>query len=378
MKIRPLRPTDVALAVVAATTLASLLACIRPRTMNVPPNEDYSEQPTATADTPTPAADTIPPADPAGDVPDAPASRQDPLASACERDSAQACLDFALPRVASSSASISEKERASRALGKACALGRGDACYVYGLMIWLSEGGPYDRDELSYALTRAEELGYSKARVSYKDLVLARPDANATANPDLLYHYKQACDLGIRRACSYFSVLTNNQPVELPIPESPAVAGDATKNTPPAVDTKPPVDDTPPPPDTPPPSDTTTPSNPAVATTGNAPASSVTERGLLVTGGLSFPTAYQVVDTHRPQIAFCYEKRLMARGPFAGELIMTLEVAPDGSVSRLDTMSSTIDDAETLQCIQKLARLWRFPAAKEASRLSYRAELGPR
>ncbi len=377
MKIRSLRPTDVALAVVAATTLASLLACIRPRTMNVPPNEKFPEQPTATADSPTPA-DTTPPGEPGGDVPDAPARQQDPQAAACERDSAQACIDFALPRVASSSASISEKERASRALGKACALGRGDACYVYGLMIWLSEGGPYDRDELSYALTRSEELGYSKARVSYKDLVLARPDANATANPDLLYHYKQACDLGLRRACSYFSVLTNNQPVELPIPE-PTVAGDPTKNTPDAPVDTPPVDDTPPPPDSPPPSDTTAPpTNPTVASTGKAPSSDVTERGLLVTGGLSFPTAYQVVDTHRPQIAFCYEKRLMARGPFSGELIMTLDVAPDGSVSKLETMSSTIDDAETLECIQKLAKLWRFPTAKEASRLSYRAELGAR
>jgi hypothetical protein len=375
MKTRHLRPTDVALAVVAATTLASLLACIRPRTMNVPPNDEYPEQPTATADSPAP--DDAPPAAPTDETPDDATTRQDPLASACERDSAQACVDFALPRIASSSASISEKERASRALGKACSLGRGDACYVYGLMIWLSEGGPYDRDELSYALGRAEELGYSKARVSYKDLVLARPDANATANPDLLYHYKQACDLGIRRACSYFSVLTNNQPVELPIPE-PAVAGDPTKDTP--ADT-PPADDTPPPPDTPPPADGTpaTTTTPAATTpTGRAPTSTVTERGLLVTGGLSFPTAYQVVDTHRPQIAFCYEKRLMARGPFAGELIMTLEVAPDGSVSRLDTMSSTLDDAETLSCIRDLARLWRFPATKEASRLSYRAELGAR
>ncbi len=39
-------------------------------------------------------------------------------------------------------------------------------------------------------------------------------------------------------------------------------------------------------------------------------------------------------------------------------------------------MSSSVDDAETLICVKELARLWRFPAAAKASRLSYRAELG--
>lgn len=123
-----------------------------------------------------------------------------PLELRCEQQSdAGACAQFARQALASEDAS--DPARAAMALYRACELGLADGCYHYGLLVWMGVGMEYNAQEITRALDAARKL--NSPHVSQDTSELTRPtEPGQQPSAATIYHYKQACGIGVELACS--------------------------------------------------------------------------------------------------------------------------------------------------------------------------------
>jgi len=391
--------------IVGAALGISMLACVQ-QAPYVPPDNQTSENPdTFAEDSEDDAVD--------GARASLKTVERDVLETRCMDESrAQACLDFARVSVGRMESQPQLAARSVQALYQACELGRGDACYLYGLMTWLQLGAEHSPDEIRYAFERANELGYIKARVPADALMTpARGDFPAT--PESLYHFQQACGFGVMRACGIFSAQTEGRDVTLPDPERMDSSMLAPPPTPPseselfardalgASDPRAPEpeepevtitedsfreqssedvfrSDDPAPLPTPEPAPELAP-EPAPSTappaTGAPRASSL---DLRVDGTLDRSKATSVVESRQRQLQYCFSKGQRTDPSLRGLVIAEIRVKPDGTVQKADLGMSELASAEALGCMEKLIGLWRFPKtrSKGPSIVTFSMEFG--
>jgi len=67
----------------------------------------------------------------------------------------------------------------------------------------------------------------------------------------------------------------------------------------------------------------------------------------------------EVTLRHVPAIKYCYERSLRQNPSLAGKVVVRITVAPDGTVSDVSVVSSTLNDEKAEQCILSRIRQWK-------------------
>ncbi len=354
--------------------IGSLLACLN-NPIRQP--DAYTAQPNSSTGRTTNGATSRP-----GDPTRAPAANADPDQARCEQQNAQACVNLGKRSLAKSDRNVNMAVRALQAYFQACELGRGDACYAYGLMNWQGLGSDYNPEEISYGLGRADELGYERARVDFQQLL--DPNArDSDANPSTLYHLKQACELGMARACSLFKLQTDGRVVKLPTPRAPGLPLPASADKPatpttPAIAPKPAVVKSP---ATPTPSVTPTPparpaANPSAALAPQQRLRVLEDRGIQVDGPLSLSAVLSSLEPRRSQLVFCYERALSRQPGLKGSMTLRMKINAAGFVSNLSIQNNKLGSPDATRCISELVGLWQFAPRPGDSTLEYSISFG--
>jgi hypothetical protein len=81
----------------------------------------------------------------------------------------------------------------------------------------------------------------------------------------------------------------------------------------------------------------------------------------VVEGGLEKNLIRIVVDRHKSQIRYCYEKELVRTPGLFGKIQVEWVIAPDGSVRDATVKESTLQNVEVERCIAARIRTWIFP-----------------
>lgn len=82
----------------------------------------------------------------------------------------------------------------------------------------------------------------------------------------------------------------------------------------------------------------------------------------LVMGSLDKDLIRRVMQRHRAQFAFCYERALLRQPQLSGKVVLRFVIAGDGRTSRVEIdPGSTLKDAAVEECVVKAARLMKFP-----------------
>lgn len=311
--MRPIKPThrtDHWLTCASAVALvASLLACSTPNTntdfkLGFEENRRWEESDPKPPSRPAPgpvqpndpiAAEPPPPPAPLVDAPMTPTERK------CEGGDAKACHEFALASLKVSTAP-DDLARAAMAMYQACDLGTPEACYQYGLMIWMRQGVSFDRAELAFAIELATKLGDKRAKSA---TVLLEPGATKAA---LEPHYKAACQLPIGAACDALAQLDKPAP------------------------------------------------------TTRALEVSIRRAGLSVSGGLDKRGVEDVFDDHLAQLRACYVDNTSPASPDQGTLALTITASPQGAVDDVTSTGSTLSNQRVVDCVTQRIRAWNFGA----------------
>lgn len=82
----------------------------------------------------------------------------------------------------------------------------------------------------------------------------------------------------------------------------------------------------------------------------------------------------EVTLRHVPAIKYCYERSLRQNPSLAGKVVVRITVAPDGTVSDVSVVSSTLNDEKAEQCILSRIRQWKDfdPIAPSEGSVSFR------
>lgn len=296
----------------AVALVASLLACSTPNTnsdfkLGFEENRRWEEPDAQQPSRPAPgpaqpnnpiAAEPPPPPAPLVDAPMTPTERK------CEEGDAKACHEFALASLKVSTAP-DDLARAAMAMYQACDLGVPEACYQYGLMIWMRQGVSFDRAELAFALDLATKLGDKRAKSA---TVLLEPGATRA---DLEPHYEAACQLPIGAACDALAQL------DRPEPSAP---------------------------------------------TTKALEVSIRKAGLSVSGGLDKRSVEDVFDDNLAQLRACYVDHTSPASPDSGTLALTITASPQGAVDDVTSTGSTLSNQRVVDCVTQRIRAWNFGA----------------
>jgi len=80
-------------------------------------------------------------------------------------------------------------------------------------------------------------------------------------------------------------------------------------------------------------------------------------------GSLSKDQIYKVVKAHMAGVKYCYEKELQHKTSLAGGIDIFWVIQPDGTVSKANVKSSSMNDAAVEGCIVRQVKQWQFPKA---------------
>ncbi len=72
-------------------------------------------------------------------------------------------------------------------------------------------------------------------------------------------------------------------------------------------------------------------------------------------------TVMRVVQRHRAEVRYCYERELAQRKDLAGKVTLHFTIGPDGRVVRSGIGDSTLEHAGVHRCLEERALRWRFP-----------------
>jgi hypothetical protein len=80
-------------------------------------------------------------------------------------------------------------------------------------------------------------------------------------------------------------------------------------------------------------------------------------------GSLSKEQINKVVRAHLAGVKYCYEKELQHKQTLSGGVDIFWVIQPDGSVSKANVKSTTLNDSATEGCILRQVKQWQFPKA---------------
>ena len=80
-------------------------------------------------------------------------------------------------------------------------------------------------------------------------------------------------------------------------------------------------------------------------------------------GSLSKEQINKVVKAHLAGVKYCYEKELQHKTSLAGGVDIFWVIQPDGTVSKANVKSSSMNDAAVEGCIVRQVKQWQFPKA---------------
>jgi hypothetical protein len=81
-------------------------------------------------------------------------------------------------------------------------------------------------------------------------------------------------------------------------------------------------------------------------------------------GALSSDQVRRVVVSHQATVRACYDAELPKHPGLKGNVTVTWQIEPNGSVSSAEVASSTLSNARAEACIVKQVKLWKFPTAE--------------
>ncbi len=80
-----------------------------------------------------------------------------------------------------------------------------------------------------------------------------------------------------------------------------------------------------------------------------------------VKGALDKDIIRRIVRAHISQVRYCYEVGLKKDEELAGRVVIDFTIGTDGSVSKAEVDSTTVDDEAVGTCIAKKVKRWKFP-----------------
>lgn len=372
--------------------LGSILACIKPIQRK---NPAVQKPDAAKKDAkPTPPVATTPTEE---DKDSAPGQLVEVTMSTterlCEQGQASACVASGRQAIARADDDPQQLSRAAMFLHQACDMGISEACYDYALMVWQRSGAAYNAEEIRFAFEMAKRHGSPHATIPYDGLLDA---LGAEANPDknTLYHYDQACRLGLQSACSTFAARhdgstlpspsaapsqeTRREPA--PTRQAPSVQAPQPQPQPQPRAALPPAAPVDPPqnvqPQQPEPRPATAPVVEPVKPVAKpqGPKPMIAERSLSVEGALSEESVRKTISPRKSQLIYCYEKEQRQQPELKGELAIKITLDGNGIVTDTQLADSTLPSPEALKCMDKLVRMWRFErSGAAATTVHYRA-----
>jgi hypothetical protein len=78
-------------------------------------------------------------------------------------------------------------------------------------------------------------------------------------------------------------------------------------------------------------------------------------------GRLSPDAIHRVVMAHAAEVRACYDEAARADPELQGQILLSWEVLPDGSVSAPMIFRATLDNARVEECLLRQVQQWRFP-----------------
>lgn len=353
---------------------ASILACIKPRQRR--PDQPPIQQQEPEANNPTAQQEPAKPKPAPKPLILAERTKEE---DACDKGNNPSCHSFSREALKQAKRDPELKARAAMSMYQACTNADGDACYVYGLMVWLRSGMAYDPAEISWAFQQGRALGSMHAKVGNKELI--KPASMGQApNKNTLYHYKQACDWGLQIACGAYAVHNGNNNSVLPQPPTAQPKAQPQPEQPPVSKAKPVTK-----PEGPKTKDDVTAAieaTPAEKTTlkemMSGPKPMIADRGLKVRGGLSMVDVATSLKTRRTQLLYCYEREQLKNASLKGSIVLSMTVNASGGVVKTSFKGSTLPSKRAIKCMDKLAKLWRFdpPQNPQMTEIVYTAEFG--
>lgn len=359
--------------------LGSILACIKPiqkknPAVQKPEAAAKDAKPTSPDASAAPEASSEP-----GQLVEVSMSTTERL---CEQGQASACVASGRQAVARADEDPQQLSRAAMFLHQACDMGISEACYDYALMVWQRSGAAYNAEEIRFAFELAKRHGSPHATIPYDGLLDA---LGAETNPDknTLYHYDQACRLGLQSACSTFAARHDGSALPSPATQGPrgeqqAAPQPRTALTPtprqpvdppaPTPAPKPQVSVTPPAAQVDPPTPVEPP-KPVAKPQGPKPM--IAERELRVEGALTEESVRKTISPRKSQLIYCYEKEQRQQPELKGDLAIKLTLDGNGIVANAQTMDSTLPSPAALKCMDKLVRMWRFERSGGAQTTVY-------
>ena len=81
-------------------------------------------------------------------------------------------------------------------------------------------------------------------------------------------------------------------------------------------------------------------------------------------GSLDKELIRRVVNQHKAQIRYCYEKELVRQPGLFGKVAVVWTIKADGYVREASVKSTSMDNKEVGRCITQKIRTWKFPKPK--------------
>jgi hypothetical protein len=81
-------------------------------------------------------------------------------------------------------------------------------------------------------------------------------------------------------------------------------------------------------------------------------------------GGLSPDQVRRVVLAHQGALRACYESEAQRNPSLKGGIVLSWQIAPDGSVASPALVSTTLNNARVEGCVLRQLRGWHFPASE--------------
>jgi hypothetical protein len=95
-------------------------------------------------------------------------------------------------------------------------------------------------------------------------------------------------------------------------------------------------------------------------------------------GGLSDEEVLDIVRTHEPGLAACYETELKQGRYRYGKMVLHFDITPRGQATRFAFEGDSLRSAKVRDCIVRRARDWRFPVFRgDPVRVAYPLSFRP-
>ncbi len=80
-------------------------------------------------------------------------------------------------------------------------------------------------------------------------------------------------------------------------------------------------------------------------------------------GRLNPDQIHRVVMAHAAEVRACYDDEARMNPAIQGQIVLSWDVLPDGSVSAPMIFRATLDNPRVEECVLRQVRGWRFPAS---------------